>query len=714
MNEKQAVDVIIELANLNKDIDNNPKFPFFSTSICKDPYHLLQALDRFRNNTTEDENEMFTPHFVGIIEANINTKFVEGLVRLGKMHQYYQGWMNQKYTPNSRVNVTVLCTEADETKPIPFPEQISFRIIYAMTATLKTKPQLIKSFADLSGFDMINNLVNEKPELSDTLQKMYLEFIGYFVSDKACMKAMNKANVLNVLLFLCNSKHKQIRDMSLFTLENFNDNTTTKMLKKAINTNSESQTSSTSTATSSPANSTNNASMKNKNSSSSVEKTKFVNIIDSLFTVESEGTARTKIMDLLNQTLLATEDAKEVLFEHRNISRLIDLFLELTNNDLIQEINSYVNDVSIPATELKRMNNCPPSIWTTSNLMTLIGTGAGGSVERQDYFAKHFSAIVIPRVIHILRLFEDQKSFFLTESVAVFLYKISARSIESQRIVQNCSAFMLLYKFSINMFNCIFNPKPSFRAIRTSSNNKSKASSTTATASGATQAYQHGESIIGTRIAVSLMNLVTIVNAINSTTPAYSLTDDEEEITLQAFKYSLFILSSPNVEKLDFHNAVSVLSFINCIVCFSISDELKQLKRFLKYVKVESELDDVSYLVKYSDIASQNDMVPFSFNQSKEMMDSIEKLVQAHLYQLKFFIDTKWKVLKPSLSNQEKETLFWVEAKTGTGNMLSMLMRQMNMEDDRSSTRRSASLGTNFSNLGSLKGGKPTVTVTGT
>ena len=141
---------------------------------------------------------------------------------------------------------------------------------------------------------------------------------------------------------------------------------------------------------------------------------------------------------------------------------------------------------------------------------------------------------------------------------------------------------------------------------------------------------------------------------------------------------------------------------------------MKQLKRFLKYVKDESELEGVSYLVKYSDIASQNDMVPFSFNQSKEMMDSIEKLVQAHLYQLKFFIDTKWKVLKPSLSNQEKETLFWVEAKTGTGNMLSMLMRQMNMEDDRSSTRRGASLGTNFSNLGSLKGGKPTVTVTGT
>lgn len=86
-------------------------------------------------------------------------------------------------------------------KAIPVHQLISMRVIYCTNMALKTKKELKDIFIRLDGVKMVHNLLNMEvsPPPSSVVQKMFLEFIGYFQNEKALVSKFAKEGCMESL-----------------------------------------------------------------------------------------------------------------------------------------------------------------------------------------------------------------------------------------------------------------------------------------------------------------------------------------------------------------------------------------------------------------------------------------------------------------------------------------------------------------------------------
>lgn len=212
--EAKAVASIADFVNY--DINKMNEFPTNALSVG--PMGLIQVLERLFDNTVEDEKDRFTPYFIGDVKSNIDEVFVRGLCILCSLRHFYDDWICPRAT-NSNGNLLEAGMRAEFTSmtylenpsvPIPLQQTIGFRVVYVCTATLKTKPNLIPVFIENDGFQLVANLITKDWQASDTLQKVFCEFVGYFQTDKLCLKAMLKADYMKVLISLSKCKSKVI------------------------------------------------------------------------------------------------------------------------------------------------------------------------------------------------------------------------------------------------------------------------------------------------------------------------------------------------------------------------------------------------------------------------------------------------------------------------------------------------------------------------
>jgi len=596
VSEINAIRFIADFVNYPSESSEFPE-----ESLTKGPVVVFQALQKLFDNTRQ--NNSFTFEFFGVVKKNLTESFLNGLVCLGNLRRHYLNWVTPSERQNDssskrasvrnlrlflKTDIKMARTLNDPNKLIPTNQNLNYRIIFVAIATLKTKPELIEAFADMNGFKMIVNLLTDEVSPSDALQDMFCRFVFFFQSDPFCVAQLNALGVISILVTMSTaSESAQVRNLALGLIESLRDQMTPAMLKQSIQ--------------SDPFGSSSGKGV-------SVDK-----LVNSLFNDpqrETQGLTRHTILGLLNDAMAASEDAKAQLFDLKLLTKLVDLFVDLTRVNLKELIVQHRIAHKRPPNEGKDVDgrwhpeSHPSGVWTLSSLMTVLGNAVAGGADRQEFFAQHFGNIVLPRLVEIILAFNDVDNFFLSESAVCFIYKLIARCpLAAQQAFESGTVAPLL-PFCIRYLENLFSSKLKFSA---------------------------GE------MTACTMGMSAAIVALNSFETA-TVSDELEAMIHSLFQLAIRLIYFPSItNKLDLYQIANVIVFMNGSVLprAGAGDRLKGLQRMLRYAMTcvpdrTGAPTTIPYLSVFRSIVCRKGLVVLAFARTESMMKALDECIKEH------------------------------------------------------------------------------------
>lgn len=594
VSEINAIRFIADFVNYPSDSSEFPE-----ESLTKGPVVVFQALQKLFDNTRE--NNSFTFQFFGVVKINLNESFLNGLVCLGNLRRHFLNWVTpseRQHDSSSRrasvrnlrlflkTDIKMARTLSDPNKLIPTNQNLNYRIIFVAIATLKTKPELIEAFADINGFKMIINLLIDEASPSDALQDMFCRFVFFFQSDPFCVSQLNALGVISILVNMSTaSECAQVRNLALGLIDSLRDQMSPAMLKQSI--------------------------LPDPFGSSSGKGVSVDRLVNSLFgDPQSQGLTRHTILGLLNDAMAASEDAKTQLFDLKLLTKLVDLFVDLTRVNLRELISQHRTTLKRPLNESKdadgrwHPDSHPSAVWTLSSLMTVLGNAVAGGADRQEFFAQHFGNIVLPRLVEIIAAFNDVDNFFLSESAVCFIYKLIARCPLAAQQAFECGTVTPLLPFCKRYLEGIFASKLKLSA---------------------------GE------MTACCMGMSAAIVALNSFETA-AVSDSDEALINSLFQLAIRMFYCPLVtSKLDLYQMANIIVFMNGAVIprSGSGDKLKGLQRMLRYAMMcvsdrNGVPTKVPYLSVLRSIHCRNGLVVLGFNKNESMMKALDECIKEH------------------------------------------------------------------------------------
>ena len=417
--------------NMIKDVANWPQdvaeFPKSAKAVgLTGPVDLLMALQTLYENTDE-EKEAYVPHFVGIVLENLDEDFIKGIVALGKLQPHFKGWMAIENSTPSKLKksaatgplfscqLEMICT-LDRSGPIPFHQLLNCRIIYLSAAALITKPELLKLFAKLGGFQVIVDMIEKEvtPPAADTLQNFYCDFVSYFTKNPKILKKLLEMDVHSTLMTLSNSKAELVRKYSANLLGKIGHS-------------------------------------KSKTVSKYIDPGSIDTLLVSLCTDMKDAKTKdyadyaTNLISMIDSQVMASDGAKDQVCETRNMKQIVQYFLKYAASR---------------ASFMENDSNCS---YIPLGVISMIGNALGGSVERQEKFARDFGATVVTRLVSILNWIgpdADPTTHIgsVTTTVCTTIYKISARTQKGVDLLYDANALKPLLLWLLKILQTVLVP----------------------------------------------------------------------------------------------------------------------------------------------------------------------------------------------------------------------------------------------------------------